>query len=67
MAALAQPPVPVSTGSDIPTYYQVPETAYDRMFLAFPLIIQCPMRHLSNIYPANSGLGRPRHFGSISI
>jgi hypothetical protein len=36
MAALAQPPVPVSTGSDIPTYYQVPETAYDRKYLVVP-------------------------------
>ncbi|KAI2747062.1 hypothetical protein DTO012A8_9901 [Penicillium roqueforti] len=29
MATLTQPPAPVPTGSDIPTYSQVPETTFD--------------------------------------
>lgn len=38
MAVLAQPPAPVPTGNDIPTYYQVPETTYDCMFASHSLI-----------------------------
>ena len=30
MATLTQSPAPVPTGSDIPTYSQVPETAFGR-------------------------------------
>jgi hypothetical protein len=40
MAALAQPPAPVPTGNDIPTYYQVPETTYDCMFFSHSLSLQ---------------------------
>jgi hypothetical protein len=37
MATLAQPPAPVPTGNDIPTYYQVPETTYDCMPASHPI------------------------------
>lgn len=40
MATLTQPPAPVPTGSDIPTYSQVPETTFDRKwFNAKPRVL----------------------------
>lgn len=63
---LSQSPVQAPTGSDILTYYQVPETIYDSMPSSRSFSIM--LKELSNLtFYSYSGLAGPRYPRSISI
>jgi hypothetical protein len=76
MAALA--PTPVPTGSEIPTYDQVPETTFERRSMChYPTIHISTLEEISmemGFFKSSltnklfySRLGRPRYFGSVTI